>query len=763
MSVSIELHFFYKIKIIDRYQLSFQNTEQEIKNDKIKIIIPDSIFKYGKDKAQMSIKLFKSKSNDKEDYYFNIYYGYNSAYIQLDELHSNSYEIIFMNLQNIQISQYGTEFTELDTNGNKDKKRLVLINYSPIYLNVNGIKLNLNKIIKDNYADFSSSSASPNTSTYQLSEIDFKENKYIVKPFTLIEESNLKKIMDNKEKYVKFYDELDTLHCLKGDPYRAKLNEICEKYSDLPTYDFIKFNKTNEYLTKFIEENKSFSLDVFFGYFLYLYFKGNLFDYINEKTLIHCNFIFQITQVFDEIKEKKGIPMNEKIIALNALFLTNGKLNSVTDISNLNFKCYFRSEIFENSILDKVYKFLDNYIDELNEKSIVYENLLFLDGGYGYYNKEKVYTYDLTNLATLKSHLKELIPKILIFCYMDNNEVAFTAPEFCGIVINEKFILQNYRDKIAVSTMNYNKPITIESKDRKNMYNDITMNIVLDLIHEMMGHKKNSLAEPGTQSPKKIIIKKKLIELKYYDEYNPNNINDNSEYILTSDNGKGDSGHFLELSYGKIDNDLIIKLLFDMKNKGKLINRHDLFIDDGNKLKKFVSLRSFIEKNNIIFDLKNDMPIENEIEMMDKVVNNFKSEKGKIKIESIEGKIKKIEEKKEEDNKYIAKKRNNKEDKEINYRDIEKNKKKKLLNSNSNLPPKKNIYSNEIFSLYERIKGKSKEEILKMSMKRVIEKFKFKKNEDLRSNMIEKLKELKPNDPYYYDLVFLIEDSRRIV
>lgn len=50
-----------------------------------------------------------------------------------------------------------------------------------------------------------------------------------------------------------------------------------------------------------------------------------------------------------------------------------------------------------------------------------------------------------------------------------------------------------------------------------------------------------------------------------------------------------------------------------------------------------------------------------------------------------------------------------------------------------------------------------------MSMKRVIEKFKFKKNEDLRSNMIEKLKELKPNDPYYYDLVFLIEDSRRIV
>ena len=130
-------------------------------------------------------------------------------------------------------------------------------------------------------------------------------------------------------------------------------------------------------------------------------------------------------------------------------------------------------------------------------------------------------------------------------------------------------------------------------------FDDIAMKIIIDLIHEMMGHKKNSLNEPGNLSPKKIINKKnEIIELKYYKEIeqNNNNINDKSEYILTSDNGKGDSGHFLELSYGKIENDLVMKLLYRMKNKGKLIHRPNLFIDDGKILKQFVYLRNFIKK-----------------------------------------------------------------------------------------------------------------------------------------------------------------------
>ena len=144
--------------------------------------------------------------------------------------------------------------------------------------------------------------------------------------------------------------------------------------------------------------------------------------------------------------------------------------------------------------------------------------------------------------------------------------------------------------------INYSYPSRGSEKLTEDQIDDIAMDIVLDLIHESMGHKKYLLVGQGILSPKKIIKNKELIELKHINEYNSNNANDNSEYVLTSkkDKNKGDSGHFLELAYGKVDNTLITKLLFDMKNKGKLIHRPDLFTDKGETLKKYVYLPKII-------------------------------------------------------------------------------------------------------------------------------------------------------------------------
>ena len=152
MSASLELYFFYKTKNIDRYQLSFQKDIQKIKEGLLisKIEIPESEFKYNKDKHQMSIKLFREKSDTNEEYYFNVYYGENAAYVQLDELHCYSYEIILRNIDNLHIRGSDNDFTKLDSMGNKDKKRLVLINYGPAFLIINEINLDLNQITKTN-------------------------------------------------------------------------------------------------------------------------------------------------------------------------------------------------------------------------------------------------------------------------------------------------------------------------------------------------------------------------------------------------------------------------------------------------------------------------------------------------------------------------------------------------------------------------------------------------------------------------------------
>ena len=734
MSASIKLNFFYSVKNIDKYQFPFQNKVQDITKDQDEINIPDSVFKFRKDKVPMSIKLFKSKSGINNEYNFHIYYGKNSAYVQLDELSYNSFEIIFRNIENLHILGIDTEFKELDTIENNDKKRLVLINYTPINLFINEIKIDLRQIIEENCSDFSTS--------YQFSEIDFKENKFIVKPMKKIEEHKYDFLLEKKEQYKKFVQELDNIVELEESIYKKKIGKIASDYEDLLSYKFIYSNKTQEYLEKTFSKIKKFPLDIFYNYFLLLFFYGQQ-DFFTDNRTVAINYIYKIKNITEDIQENPDISMIEKIRAVNALFLTNGKLDNLNDLNNLNFKYYFYSKIFENSILDKVFKFFDKFILSLNEKSVVYQNLSFLDGGYGYYNKEKVYTYDLTNLEMLKSHLREIIPQIFIFCYLNDNSASFTAPEFYGIVFNEKLLLQNYENTSGISLISYDKPIKTREPIQKEIYNDIAMNIVIYLLHEMMGHKKNSLSEPGTESPKKVINNEnKLIELKYYKEKDQNNnIDDNSEYILTSNNNRGDSGHFLELSYGKIGNDLLMKLLCQLKNKGKLIERADLFTDDGDKLKKFVTLRKFIEDNKIDYDFINDLTIEDEIIKMQTLVNNYKPK---------ENDIKRSEDKKEDKNEFLNKKRNAEQNLEDQEKNDNKNLKLKLINSNENIEPKKETEKNkdndENLSFYERIKGKSHEEVVEMSRKRVLKRFNFKYDDNLRDNLIKKAMEIKSDE-----------------
>ena len=67
----------------------------------------------------------------------------------------------------------------------------------------------------------------------------------------------------------------------------------------------------------------------------------------------------------------------------------------------------------------------------------------------------------------------------------------------------------------------------------------------------------------------------------------------------------------------------------------------------------------------------------------------------------------------------------------------------------------------EKLSIVERVKNKTRKEIIEISKKRIDEKFKFKNDELLRYNLIQKLKELKPNNPYYYDFIFLIADLKK--
>ena len=409
MSASIKFHFFYNKKNIDRYKLTFQKEIHPIDKNIINIDIPDTIFKYGKDKKNMSITLYTTQTNIKKEFNFHVYYGNNSAYVQLDKLYSNSYEIILRNIEKLNIFGDENDFTESDIIGNIDKKRLVLINYGATILRINEINLDLSKIILENCQSISSSS-------FQLSEVDYKKSQFIVNQFQKINEYNFKLLIENKDKLKNFADKLFGVQDFKLNIYKQKINEIFDEYNNIKTYDNIYFNKTNEYLNNIFDKNQNYSLELFFNYFLLLYFNEHKDLFLNQRT-IQINFVQNIKELSDEINLKEGISMTEKIRALNALFLTNGSLESLDDLRKLNIRYYFMEDIIENSnsLLERVRIFLNLFIDGLNEKSVIYDNLLYIDGGSGYYKGEIVYTYDMTNLVMVKSHLREIFPKILIF------------------------------------------------------------------------------------------------------------------------------------------------------------------------------------------------------------------------------------------------------------------------------------------------------------------------------------------------------------
>lgn len=148
------------------------------------------------------------------------------------------------------------------------------------------------------------------------------------------------------------------------------------------------------------------------------------------------------------------------------------------------------------------------------------------------------------------------------------------------------------------------------------------MNIVLFFFHEYVGYKKYALASKAKESPKKIFNEKgKLIELKYKDEFEENDYD--NEYILTSDLPKGDSGHFLESCYGKFENKLIFHILANLENKGKLVKRADLFTDSCEKLKKYTVLKKKSEEEGLTFNFSDDQTIEDEINEMEKKFSEF--------------------------------------------------------------------------------------------------------------------------------------------
>lgn len=582
------------------YELPFRAKSKIEQNSVVIIPIPNDFFKYGKDKKFAYIKLFDENSNEVINRNFFVYYGKNTAYVNTYGKGS-LFELIFLNYNELIISYNNKNFDKFDTFGNNNRKRLTLINCEHS-ININGKSTNLLYVPNENCKE-----DSPNLS-YQISVKNSEDTVYIVKGIEDCKKINFKYLDKIQGHLDDFNSDLNNmLKCSDLKAFKEKYLNIFNKYK------IINVNKVKESLFMsgpliYIEESfKNYSnLQLFWNALLFIFIKEHKSKYTKDYALIK-QFINKASVIKANI-DKKKIDIFQKVCALKQLFLIFEECKSSNDLADLNFRYFLLAEKNNNSILDKVYSFFKDFIDDLKEESQVFPYLLNVDSGCGYCQKQLVYTFDMSNIQMIKEHLNNYFPKILIFYYLKyNNTFSFTDCDNGTISLNEYLLLKNYNN--------------IKINDYNSYINDnIAFNIVLLLLHEYTGHKKFLFGENSNLSPIKFVNDcNEIIELKYIGDIVENE--KYSEYILSSPYpNKGDSGNYIELCYGKYNGKLILDILNEFNNNAKLINRADLFTAHFcDVLKKYTILKSryqSIKKQKITLS----MSIEEEIETMSKVI-----------------------------------------------------------------------------------------------------------------------------------------------
>lgn len=738
----IFFHFNETKFYINSYKLSFDKNIHNIDSSDIIYDIPDDIFKYGKTKRKVSIELFDSSKELLETINFNVHYGLNNIYIGQEGFGKGfNFEMVFKNFKDLKVSNDGKEFTEFDSFNTKNRKKITILNYRCSDICVNDKVIDLIKATKIN-SDF-----------YQFS-INIEDFRLIVQPNQEIKKLEFNLLMNKKKLLNSFYKDIQDL--IKNElNFNNNYHTIVNYYKKKIHQIYFGLNMPKPFLDEYFKDN-NIELDIIYKYLLYVVFTRGKRKY-SKNINLWKNTFNKYLNFFNEIIGTK-LKIYEKICLLDRIGDLFFLCPDMESLNNINIKYIILSDIQKDSIIDKSRKYYDNFVSKLSENSKIFNYILNIDSGIGFYNGEEIYTFDMTNLENIKIHLNELFPTVLLFYYFKDDILANTKKGVPCIAINKYFFFKensSYEESLEKS---------IEGKN-VDIINDMAINLFVLLLHEVMGHNKFSYNNNFDDSPKKIINENnELIELKKFCDYTFNE--SDKEYILgNSCHKKGDSGTYLELAFGKFGRRLITSLMLNIKDKSKLITRVDLFTDENlEKLRKYVILKTISnEKKLDIKEIKEKSTIEEEITIYEKYIDykNLTEEKEEKKDNN--------EDKggNEDENivKMIGKKTKRTADKKSDDEDSNTESNKKNKNDIINFDNKNNIYDTEENNMEERSEDSDSnysnitdnDELFEKLYKKILRKYNFKEDCSIIEKIYEKLKDESITPDEKEDLWYVLE------
>ena len=221
----------------------------------------------------------------------------------------------------------------------------------------------------------------------------------------------------------------------------------------------------------------------------------------------------------------------------------------------------------KDSPLFYAYKFLKEFIINLDYDSQFYYPLLLIDGDSFNYKYEKngcfkfitIYGFNMLSLEEIKTHLKNMIPNIIIF-HPDLSEDTFAITN----PINGNIILNEHHFKRKNILQNVNKESI--SKD--------TFIVSKIMMQELFGNKKISYGKLQVNYEPISSFKTELGELVFISENDEDcdifKESDKNKVIENNDSFKGDSGFLIEYFFGKIETEYICALIDSIEHNTNL-------------------------------------------------------------------------------------------------------------------------------------------------------------------------------------------------
>ena len=376
--------------------------------------------------------------------------------------------------------------------------------------------------------------------------------------------------------------------------------------------------KKYNYGKKILEEelNKEYYIDFIFKVLFLIYsentIESNNTFIISDLLIIHDKLLInkEIICKDQNLKIYEKILLFIDIIYYEIIYEGDHKLHY-----------YHVKDMKNGSPLYLAYHFLNKFIDDLNYDSNFYYPFLLIDGEKynckymknNCVNLISTYGFNMISLETIKNHLKDMIPDIILYSNFNNMEaVKGNTNHFSGdVMINSSYfadinIIENKLDEFT-----------------SKHYAFILAKI---LIHEVFGHKMSCYSKSQISYNSIISFRDVYGNIKFISSHDKNgDLFQDKNLILSNeeiDSFEGDSALLIDYFFGKIDNIYTYQVIDSIEKRTNLSVLLDskLLHTDLENFKEYIKLKTIITASVPKMEISKELNIYEQIDIMKKKI-----------------------------------------------------------------------------------------------------------------------------------------------